>query len=117
MLDGKHFLSGSDYSVRKWFFDGTLEKTLFGLDQLSWTTRVHDLVVLPDSQHALCAAMGIRLFDVNDGTVLRTFNHHRKDVMSLALLPDGLRFVSGSETAPPASYTTGSTFRRAFRRN
>ena len=97
MLDGKRFLSGgNDYSVRKWFFDGTLEKTLFGLDQLSWTTHVHDLVVLPDNQHALCASTHIRLFNVNDGTVLRTFNHHRKDVMSLALLSDGLRFVSGS---------------------
>ena len=57
--------------------------------------HVHDLVVPPDKQHA-CASMDIRLFNVNDGTVLRTFNHHRKDVMSLALLSDGLRFVSGS---------------------
>ena len=31
-----------------------------------------------------------------DGTVLRTFTHHTDKVTSLALLPDGLRFVSGS---------------------
>ena len=28
---------------------------------------------------------------------MRTFKHHTADVTSLALLPDGLRFVSGSE--------------------
>ena len=38
----------------------------------------------------------VKLFNVNDGAVLRTFKHHRLDVTSLALLPDGLRFVSGS---------------------
>ena len=101
MLDGKRILSGgNDHSVRKWVFDGTLEMygyVLLGPDQLFWTTDVHDLLVLPDNQHALCASMDIRLFNVYDGTVLRTFNHHRKDVMSLALLPDGLRFVSGSD--------------------
>ena len=30
------------------------------------------------------------------GDVLRTFTHHTSWVNSLALLPDGLRFVSGS---------------------
>ena len=35
---------------------------------------------------------------VNDGAVLRTFTHHTSGwVTCLALLPDGLRFVSGSE--------------------
>ena len=28
--------------------------------------------------------------------VLRTFKHHTNPVFSLALLPDGLRFVSGA---------------------
>ena len=57
------------------------------------------LVALPDNQHALSAAAddAIKLFDVNDGTVLRTFKHHAAGVSSLALLPDGLRFVSGSQ--------------------
>ena len=32
----------------------------------------------------------------NDGAVLRYFTHHTGPVTSLALLPDGLRFVSGS---------------------
>ena len=37
------------------------------------------------------------LFNVNDGAVLRTFNHHTNFVRCLALLPDGLRFFSGSD--------------------
>ena len=36
------------------------------------------------------------LFNVNDGAVLRTFKHHTGPVRNLALLADGLRFVSGS---------------------
>ena len=39
----------------------------------------------------------VKLFNVNDGAALRTFTHHTGPVMSLALLPDGLRFVSGSD--------------------
>ena len=38
----------------------------------------------------------VKLFNVNDGAVLRTFKHHTKAVTCLALLPDGRRFVSGS---------------------
>ena len=39
----------------------------------------------------------VKLFNVNDGAVVRTFKHHTEPVTSLALLPDGLRFVSGSD--------------------
>jgi WD40 repeat protein len=51
-----------------------------------------------DNQHALSGSTDktVKLFNVNDGTVLRTFKHHTEDVYCLALLPDGLRFVSGS---------------------
>ena len=38
----------------------------------------------------------MKLFNVNDGAVLRTFKHHTSHVTCLALLPDGLRFVSAS---------------------
>ena len=75
------------------------------------------LVALPDNQHALSGSRDntVKLFNVNDGTVLRNFRHHDPGpllggpipfplwglheaggVTSLALLPDGLRFVSGS---------------------
>ena len=59
---------------------------------------MYALVALPDNQHALSAShdQTIKLFNVNDGTVLRTFRHHTDAVKCLALLPDGLRFVSGS---------------------
>ena len=50
------------------------------------------------TKHALSAAMDatVKLFNVNGGAVLRTFKHHADGVETLALLPDGLRFVSGS---------------------
>ena len=56
------------------------------------------LVALPDNQHALSGSFDatVKLFNVNDGTVLRTFKHHTFPVRCLALMPDGLRFVSGS---------------------
>ena len=55
-------------------------------------------MALPDNQHALSGSddSTIKLFNVNDGAVMRTFRHHADEVRSLALLPDGLRFVSGS---------------------
>ena len=57
------------------------------------------LVALPDNQHALSASVDktVKLFNVSDGDVLHTFKHHTRAVNSLALLPDGLRFVSGSD--------------------
>ena len=50
------------------------------------------------AQHALSASRDgtVKLFNVNDGDVLRTFTHHTGPVYSLALLPDGRRFVSGA---------------------
>ena len=57
------------------------------------------LVALPDNQHALSGSYDktVKLFNVNDGAVLRTFTHHTRAVHSLALLPDGRRFVYGSD--------------------
>ena len=56
-------------------------------------------VALPDNQHALSGSRDktVKLFNVNDGTVLRTFRHHGNSVECLALMPDGLRFVSGAD--------------------
>jgi WD40 repeat protein len=95
MPDGKRILSGSnDRTVRRWLLDGTQTDT-FRLH----TGGVCALVALPDNKHALSAAGGhdtAKLFNVNDGAVLRTFKHYPVPVRCLALLPDGLRFVSGS---------------------
>jgi WD40 repeat protein len=102
MPDGQRILSssgGTGDGVWVWKLDGTLEKT-FDLHN----HVVNALVALPDNQHALSGSFDetVKLFDVDDGAVLRTFRHHStgvapSDVICLALLPDGLRFVSGSE--------------------
>ena len=52
----------------------------------------------------VCVA--ITLFNVNDGAVLRTFKHDH--VHCLALLPDGLRFVSGGSGHTCLLYTSPS---------
>ena len=56
-------------------------------------------MALQDNQHALSGSADntVKLFNVNDGGVLRTFKHHTNSVYCLALLPDGLRFVSGAD--------------------
>ena len=93
--DGQRILSGgADKTVRVWRHNGTLENTFH-------LRGVTALVALPNNQHALSASRGsddktVKLFNVNDGAVLRTFTHHTNWVTCLALLPDGLRFVSGS---------------------
>jgi WD40 repeat protein len=104
MPDGKRFLSGGgvtvgsmeqqDFTVRVWLLDGTLENT-FELH----AHMVTALVALPDNQHALSASHDttVKLFNVNDGAVVRTFT--ARPVECLALLPDGRRFVTGSEGA------------------
>ena len=94
MPDGQRILSGGeDNAVCVWRVDGTHENT-FRLH----TGTVNALAALPGNQHALSASddTTVKLFNVNNGAVLRTFTHHTSAVTCLALLPDGLRFVSGS---------------------
>ncbi len=99
MPDGQRILSGGhDESVRVHNLNGTLESTFF-------LHRVFNdlcaLVALPDNEHALSGASDgtVKLFNVNHGAVLRTFAHRTDGLRleCLALLPDGLRFVSGSD--------------------
>ena len=91
--DGKRILSGArDHTVRVWLFSGRLENIFSELH----TSTVDALVALPDNDHALSGAQTgtIKLFNINDGAVLRTFSMAAgHDV--LALLPDGRRFVGG----------------------
>ena len=96
MPDGQRILSGSNGEVRVcWLLDGILVNA-FGLHRFD--EPVLALVALPDNQHALSGSYyrTVKLFNVNDGAVLRTFKHHTATVRALALLPDGLRFVSCS---------------------
>ena len=84
--------------VRVWLLNGILENTF----ELHTSNA---LLALPDNQHALSGSADstVKLFNVNDGAVLRTFDHQTSErralpgVYCLALLPDGVRFVSGSE--------------------
>ena len=93
MPDGKRMLSGSDGgAVRVWLLDGTHLHTWEGLH----AQTVLAVVALPDNVHALSGGNDIQLFNVHDGSVLRTFKRHTHTVSSLALLPDGLRFASAS---------------------
>ena len=119
MPDGQRMLSGSrNGEVRVWLLDGTLENTFSELH----TDWVVALVALPDNQHVLAGGdKTVKLFNVNDGSVLRTFTHHTPapvsnndesdddfySVKCLALLPDGLRFVSGSDDRTARIVETG----------
>ena len=97
MPDSQRILSGAgDGTVRVWLLDGTLKNT-FKLHN----NQVLALVAMSDNQHAISASYDetVKLFNVNDGAILRTFRHwsNRSSVCCLALLPDGLRFVIGCE--------------------
>ena len=53
-------------------------------------------MAMPDNQHALSAGndQTLKLFNVNDGVVLRSFTGQSHEWSSaMAVLPDGLRFV------------------------
>jgi len=95
MPDGQRILSGGrDTTVRVSLLDGTLENTF----RLHRNGGVLALVALPDNQHALSGSgdKTVKLFNVNDGAVLRTFMLDRiRNVSCLALQPDGRRFVAG----------------------
>ena len=95
--DGKRILSGgADKTVGVWYW--TVDATLKMFPELH-TDWVEALVALPDNQHALSASKDttVKLFKIDDGAALHNFTHHKRPVVCLALLPDGLRFVSGSD--------------------
>ena len=77
MPDGKRILSGSnDKTVRVWLLDGTLTNTF----ELHAEPRGRPRGAARQPARAL--RLGghhdntVKLFNVNDGTVLRTFKHH-----------------------------------------
>ena len=52
---------------------------------------------LSNNQHVLVSDLDdVRLLDVDSFTVTRTFELGGMTPLSIALLPDGLRFISGS---------------------
>ena len=99
MPDGQRILSGgSDDTVRVWLLDGTLKHLLASARQ----PRVRRRAARQPARALRLADETINLFNVNDGAILRIFRHHAGaaivyPVTSLALLPDGRRFVSGAQ--------------------
>ena len=91
MPDGQRFLSGGRRRPSA-LLNGTLENTF------SSCTPALSLVALPDNQHALSGSADrtIKLFNVNDGAVLRTFKHHTHMVVRAWRCCPTRRFVSGS---------------------
>ena len=85
-------------AVCVWLLDGALKNTFQVHDNSELLGTVWALVAMPDNQHALSASADetVKLFNVNDGAVLRTVTQHTSFVTCLALLPDGRRFVGGS---------------------
>ena len=106
--NGERILSGScdnthGAEIGVWLISGNLERA-FSVHTSRKFDTVLALVALPDNQHALfgTSAGDVKLFNVNDGGVLRSFSHHLwhrvvRGVYNMALMPDGRRFVSGSE--------------------
>ena len=71
--------------------DGTLQNTFRQLH-----TKTVTAVALPDNQHALsCSTTRPSSSSTSTTAPVRTFTHQTLAVTSLALLPDGLRFVAG----------------------
>ena len=116
MPDGQRILSGDDNGgVRLWPLKGVQGRAkFFNLAHIAHTKEklnVHDeypaavwaVVALPDNQHALSGSqdMTVKLINVNDRpsarSILRTFRHHTSPVRCLCLMPDGIRFVSGTD--------------------
>ena len=106
MPDGKRILSGSaDKTVRRWLLDGTQTDT-FRLH----TGSVRALVALPDNQHALSGSNDptVKLFNANDGAVLRKFKHYSARCAASRCCPTAFASSAARTTAPPASSSTAS---------
>ena len=79
-------------TIRAWGPDGVMRRVFHHHTQLAMA-----IVAMPDNDHALSAAVDIKLFNLHDGAVLRTFQPHTMLVRGIALMPDGHRFVSVSD--------------------
>ena len=114
MPDNVRILSGGADGIRVWRLDRP--KARIGIPDGPCSFHLKSvsamaLVAMPDNQHALFGSSDgrVALFNVDAGIVLRTFSQHEHGnydvgshccVTCLALLPDGLRFVSASYEGP-----------------
>ena len=97
------FLSGSVDEVNVWLLNAPTNS--FGLMHAGTSRRG-----AARQQHALAGSRSkkVKLFNVDDGDVLRIFTHHTEQVFCLALLPDGRRLSAARWTRPRASSRSAS---------
>jgi len=79
-------------TIRAWGRDGVIRRVFHHHTQLAMA-----IVAMPDNDHALSAAVDIKLFNLHSGAVVRAFQPHTMLVRGIALMPDGNRFVSVSD--------------------
>ncbi len=97
--DGEYVLSGSGQSgtLKLWSTDTGEVVRIF--DEGDWdSTYVFSVAFSPDGQYALSGSddMTARLWDVESGKLLRTFEGHSGLVIAVAFSPDGQYVLSGS---------------------
>ncbi len=76
--------------------DGPLSYTLEG-----HRDAIFDIAITPDSRYAVSASRdaSLKVWDIENGTELRTLCGHRDAVRSVAITPDGRYAISASEDA------------------
>ena len=108
MPDGQRILSGASTTVRVWLLDGTLKNTFSGC-----TPAVSASWRCPTTSTRSPARDDIKLFNVNDGAVLRTFTHHTRTVGSWRCCPT----ASASSAARGTTARISTTARAATLKN
>jgi len=97
--DGNYVLSGSGQSGTLKLWDTDTGSVVRTLDEGDWdSTYVFSVAFSPDSQYALSGSddMTARLWDVESGRLLRSFEGHSGLVIAVAFSPDGQYVLSGS---------------------
>ena len=97
--DGQYVLSGSGQSGTLKLWDTSTGAVVRTLDQGDWdSTYVFSVAFSPSGQYALSGSddMTARLWEVESGRLLRTFEGHSGLVIAVAFSPDGQYILSGS---------------------
>jgi sugar lactone lactonase YvrE len=97
--DGQYVLSGSGQSGTLKLWDTATGKVVRTFDEGDWdSTYVFSVAFSPNGEYALSGSddMTARLWDVESGDLLRTFEGHSGLVIAVAFSPDGQYVLSGS---------------------
>lgn len=97
--NGKYVLSGSGQSGTLKLWETATGACVRTFDEGDWdSTYVFSVAFSPNGQYALSGSddMTARLWDVESGNLLRTFEGHSGLVIAVAFSPDGQYVLSGS---------------------